>query len=161
MVDSVQDFVREIISNNQMIVCDMVVPYLTKLLKSTSKKEPFMNILNKLVEYGKSNTITPWIIKEFLSSNNPRSAVLSVTITNKNKSYTRELSFENVLGIIAFYRSLGNPHPLSMCGCNFPNYEKFIDAKVITENPVDAYIIMIDNQLVKYNSEFVTGLFMS
>lgn len=81
------------------------------------------------------------------------------SITIGENSFVHDMSFELVLGVIAFYRFLNQQHPLSMFGSIFPDYDNIVDLKINRDDITRGYTVKVGT--VKYSfyyKDFMRGL---
>jgi hypothetical protein len=117
--------------------------------------------------------IHPWIIKGSMESENRHDiakyfgivinedspTVLPVTVTIGDNHYVHDMSFEFVLGIIAFYHFLNQPHPLSMFGSTFSTYLQFVRDKISHDTNQAGYTVTVGNISYDfYDIDFMRGL---
>lgn len=50
-----------------------------------------------------------------------------ITVAIDNNTFIHEMSYQLVLGIIAFYQLMGTPHPLSVFGYDIPDYRNDLE----------------------------------
>lgn len=127
------------------------------------------------------NIITPWDIKRLLKLESKRdiaryfgipveqredininNSLLPVVVTINGQSFTHEMTYEHVLGILAFYRLLRQQHPLSMYGLRFEDFDDILRGRITQETEMyrqSGYTINVGPEIyVFHDTEFMRGL---
>lgn len=93
-----------------------------------------------------------------------RPDILPVTVTINMNSFTHDISYDHVIGIMAFYQFINRPISLTMFGYSADEYYPNIDAmKSINQHFYSGYTISLisqDRQTIFFfdNSDFARGL---
>lgn len=125
---------------------------------------------SELINYIRDNILTPWDINQSLYFNKligdqfniiqyqdpiTGNIIVPVTVTLNNQNFIHNISYDMVLGIIAFYKVLKKPHPLSMFGGNFSIENNNISSRL----KGNTYIIKVGDVIYSFdNIDFLRGL---